>query len=84
MKVIFICDMTELSGLGHFNRMKILYEEFQRNEVKCTFIFPALHKSFIEKHALKFDREYIFSLKGLTHIHLVSLNLLRIQYSKVL
>ncbi len=58
MNVSLICDLSEISGLGHFNRMKVLYNEFKKNKIKCSFIFPLKNKKFIDIHASNFNKEY--------------------------
>ena len=52
-KIAIYCDLSNFSGLGHFNRMKNLSIELEKRGSKCYFLFYLKNKKYVTKHIKK-------------------------------
>ena len=49
-KTCIICDIDRKSGLGHLNRMMVLYRELQKQKLNPYFFFNKKNCYFIKKY----------------------------------
>jgi spore coat polysaccharide biosynthesis predicted glycosyltransferase SpsG len=52
-KIAIYCDLSNSSGLGHFNRMKNLSIELEKRGSKCYFLFYSKNREYVTKYAKK-------------------------------
>lgn len=70
-KIAIYCDLSNSSGLGHFNRMKNLSIELEKRGSKCYFLFYLKNREYVTKHAKKLkiiffsDKYKIRSIKNI-------------------
>jgi spore coat polysaccharide biosynthesis predicted glycosyltransferase SpsG len=49
-KTCIICDIDSKTGLGHFNRMTVLYKELKKQKLNPSFLFNERDSNFIKKY----------------------------------
>lgn len=59
-KIAIYCDLSNSSGLGHFNRMKNLSIELEKRGSKCYFLFYLKNREYVTKHAKKLKIIFFF------------------------
>jgi len=60
-RIGIICDLRPTSGLGHFNRIRLVVAALEKRQCTCVFLFADTHRDYIEAYTNGLAVAYVTS-----------------------